>query len=234
MKLRNLILLLVTMLTGLYLHGQSASLDNRFFVTINAAIEVRNMRDYTALSLDKKKMNAEALYLLDLKASETEGISNVVRLAVAASATQTFANYIATIPVPSQDFESFVASSDLTAALFLLDDSQKMLDRTPVPQAFLNVGGPDFKIVETDSSEVKAAKTKAHAEYERRIAENNQASEEINDRSRVKYSIDLLENAIRIKITYLEAIGRAESFKKTIGASPLPESLKVKLLDQHK
>lgn len=232
MKLPCLIILTITALFISKAFGNDIQLDNRFFTVMNSALDIpypRNIQRWMAMSLGEKKTNAQALYLLDVKASETEGISNAVRLAVAASAIQTFGNYISVIPLTSHDFEDFTASSDLSAALFLLDDSQKLLDRIPPREAYLNVGGPGVAASGMDPSGVKDPKNRA--DYERRIAENNQATEENNNRHRISVGIVSVKSSLHRNIPYLAREGKVGSYTNTIGASSLPAAVKAELLE---
>lgn len=233
MKLRFLIILpILTSLLGTDAFGGELPLDNHFFIVMTAALDASHpfhIKQWMAMNIGEKRTNARALYLLDVKASQTEGLSNAVRLAVAASATQAFGNYIGAIPIPSQDFEDFTASSDLSDALFLLDDSQKLLDRIPDRQNQLNVGGgPGVAASGMNPSGV--SDPKARADYERQIAENNQATEENNNRHRLDIGIVSLKIDIRRRIKHLTAEGKAELFTNTIEASPLPSNVKVELL----
>ena len=230
MKLPCLILFTITSLFVSNALGDDVHLDNHFFIVMTAALDASHpfhVKQWRAMSLDEKRTNAQALYLLDVNASQTEGLSNAVRLAVAASATRTFGYYIGSIPTS----DDFITSSDFSAALFLLDDSQKLLDRIPARQNQLNVGGgPGVAAAGMDPSGVSDPKVRA--DYERRIAENDQALEENNNRHYLDVGMVSLESSLCMKINYLAAHGKAGPFTNAIEASSLPADVKAKLLEK--
>ena len=235
---KRIIIGFITSLVCLRVFGNETSFDNQFFTVMNAAVAMPDLQSWMALNSEQKKTNAEALYLLHIKASQTAGLSNIVQLTVLASADEAFDRYISSITRTRADLENFIQTNprDIPAALQLMDDSLKILACLPEPYFTLNVSPPDWMtdaIPVISGMDPKGIKDlKARAEYERRIAENNQAIGESNARIRIKNEIISLKFALKAFAQNLQS----ENFNAKIKASPLPDEMKLEIIgkQEHK
>jgi hypothetical protein len=224
MKKLLLIISIITFFRISFLEAEVLS-DNYFFVTMSMALDCQNR---TTMTLNEKATNANALYLLNIKASEAQNISNIVRLTVLDITMKAYNDYTASVLFDAANLENFVNSSNLSVALFLLNDSLQTLEHIPTPHAYLNVLPPVWTpggaIAGMDPNGIKDPK--AQAEYERRIAENNLAIEEINIRHNIQNSVDRLKNLIE----RMASNPNTDKIKAQITASPLPEKIKTEII----
>jgi hypothetical protein len=117
MKLRRFFILAVLLRLATGARAVEATPDDRFFTLMNEALEAQRL---AATNLVERRTNTEAFCLLAVKASQTEGLSNIVRFSVAASATEAAYQYIGSISTYPKDLEAFVGPTEISAALFLL------------------------------------------------------------------------------------------------------------------
>jgi hypothetical protein len=209
--------------------GGSFPSDDRFFTLMNEAFEAQGQ---AAVNLAQKRTNAEAFCLLAMKASQTQILSNMVRLTVADSAVQAFIRYLSAMPHTATDWKEFAAPDHISMALFLLEDSHALLARIPLVPAALNVDPPLVPNVTLISGmDPKGIPDPAaRAEYERRIAENNRAIELDNALIILERSTQLLENYLQSVIWVLGPEG--EPLKAAVKASRLPPESKALILDE--
>jgi hypothetical protein len=251
MKMRLLLILAALAQAAPNAFAQSLSSDDRFFILMTSALTAQGQ---TATDLRARRANAEGFFLLAAKASSTDVLSNIVRFIVAASAAEASDHYLSAVPHTPTDLEEFATPSEISKALFVLDDSLKLLARIPTAHAVLNVSPPvrlpdvyndgldeaeqtlfGFK----DSTPGVAASgmdpksiqdPKLRAEYERRIAENKHAIEEINERIRLERSVRSLQVAVKGVVDSLGGEGKAEPLKSVIATSDLPTEVKAEIL----
>ncbi|MEI8315843.1 MAG: hypothetical protein WCG79_10385 [Verrucomicrobiota bacterium] len=229
MKIRYLLMsgLMLTLITDL--SAGNIPVDDNYFTSTNEILEAQGR---VVKSIADKKANAQAHYALLMKASKTAHLSNAVQLSLAASATEAFGEYMRTIPNPSRELTEFAASSEVLSAIFLLETSLEMLARIPVRQTFLNVSPPAWTpgLVAGGMDPKGITDPKARAEYERRIADNSAATEEVNSRTRMENADEALQDILRVTVVALMSKGKADSCRAAITASQLPEKIKVRIL----
>ena len=173
-------------------------------------------------------------YLLATKAAETKGLSSTVRCFVLNCAADVSYRYFSSVPRTRADLEGAVAPEDISEALSLIEDSLKMLERTPVPKAVLNVSPPVYQggPIASGMDPKSIPDPEARAEYERRIAENDQATEELNARRRLQRSVRSLEVAISGIVNTHGFEAQAQPLKALITSSQLPAGIKAEMLGQ--
>ena len=230
MNVRSPLILIMLSQLGAVLCRGAIPMDDHFFKVMNAALEAQGQ---SATNFAEKETNAEAFYLLAVKASETKPLSNSVRFAVAASAIEASERCIWAIPHTSTDWKNFAASSEISAALFLLSDSSKTLARIPAPPVIImDVDPPIWTPGPTaggmDPNGIQDPK--ARAEYERRIAENSRASDELNSRADLERAMNSLVATIKGVSDTLDSEGRAGPLKAAIKNSQLPPEIKTRIL----
>lgn len=230
MKTYCFVLLTLTFFSAGNMFGDELPSDNHFFSMMSAALTVSDLHSWAALSLDNKRTNAQALYLLDVKASQTDGLSNSVRLAVLASTVETWNRYMVAISHSTSNMEGFIHSSGSTATLFLLEDSLKTLASISAPHVYLNVWSPGIAAAGMDPANIPDSK--ARAECARRIAANNQAIEEGNARIRIQNCIVSLKEDIKGILRDVPPGGKVESFREEIRTSGLPVKVKAEILNK--
>lgn len=171
---------------------QSLPSDNRFFTLMASALTAQQQ---AAADVVTKRASLEGSYLLALRATETKGLSNTVQYFVADSAVEACQRYLWSVPHTRTDLEGAVTPTEISEALFLIDDSLKITEQTPVPKAVLNVSPPVWTpgpaAIGMDPKSIPDPQ--ARAEYERRIADNHQATEELNARRRLAEGVNALQ-----------------------------------------
>ena len=244
MKMRCFILVTAAAVLGGPLFGGEVVLDDHFFTVIAAALDVPDEQTWKTLSMDQKRTNAEALYFLDLKASQTGGLSDGVRLTVAASAIESFSRYLPAALSTSTMREHFANSSNAIEALFLLEDSVKTRARIPIRRPYSNLAPPldtnaahpgaesgiGIAISGMDPKDV--LDPKARAEYERSLAQNQRVVDEWNARARITTGIKYLIMAMQRQMKILDLTGNGGALRAEIGASSLPKEVKAEILGQ--
>jgi hypothetical protein len=179
-----------------------------------------------AKNIDEKRESADALYAFAKTVFQGEGNSNISRPELAAITCESYTRYLmaATSPVDS-------ASNSIAA----LELALSAVDKSPLPPASLNVsppeGSPGVFASGMDPKNIQDPKVKA--EYELRIARNNQAIAESNNRIRLQHGIDELKEAIGNVIQGSD-VPVSTSFKSLIQQSHLPSEIKADLLKDSK
>ena len=230
MRLRHALITTLFSLLSIALDGQAQS-DDRFFLTMSKALDVKRQ---SIQSVEAKKTNIEALYLLAKKASETPSLSNSVRFSVEASAVEALHDYLSTFPHNETKSEKFVGDTEISAAVFLLQDSGRLLGQIQAPRTALNVDPPIW----TPGPAAAGMDPKgisdpaARAEYERRIATNEQALEIGRQRSRLQRAVGTLPTALKGVINRLASEGKAAPLIDAIATSQLPADVRTEILGE--
>src|ERR1039458_2606861 len=116
--------LATTLQFGTNLLGGTGALDDQYFIHMRETLESQRQ---AATGLEEKRTNADAFCQLAMKALNADGLSNMVRFAVAASAIETYGDFLRVISNTPVELEAASTSLSFSNALVLLGDSAKTL-----------------------------------------------------------------------------------------------------------
>lgn len=211
--------------------GAEIPLDEKSILSKAEALEAQSTN---AQTFTDKKNSAEALYFLTVKASEIPGLSKVTQLSLITSVCESFSRYLRAIPSPSPDLASFAASPGASNSISVLESALRMIPQSAPSPVFPNVSPPRSTPGPTASGmDPKSVKDpKARAEYEQRIAKNNQALEESNAQVHLKRAVADLKEAIKNIVGRLTVDGHAASLKTIVKNSEIAPEIKADILDE--
>lgn len=182
-------------------------------------------------SLAEKKKSADTLFALCATTPTSTNAADLLLLP--AAACEAYTAYIRALPVPGPDWIAFTSSKEtITNLVSLIEISLKRLEQTPTNSgASLNVGPPIWAGGGAAGMDPKQIQDPVvRAEYERRIAENQQRAQIYVNRIRLERSLDSLIDDLQRTANHQATRLQQTPIKEIIKASQLPEDTKRKLL----